>query len=99
MISRRNGLANVRSKFDVEYRAFLSIDPSVAPLADVEIHRYPWRRSQHLEVPDSNQKEKESSYTYPVDIRLDRISRHMWWKRLLGRVARVKVYQGPITSA
>lgn len=70
-----------------------------SPLADVEIHRYPWRRSQHLEVPDSNQQQKESSYTYPVDIRLDRISRHMWWKRLLGRVARVKVYQGPITSA
>jgi hypothetical protein len=87
----------------------LSIDPSVAPLADVEIHRYPWRRSQHLEVPESNQQrkepsetkqqQKESDYTYPVDIRLDRISRNMWWKRLLGRVARVKVYHGPITSA
>jgi len=64
------------------------------PLAEKKISRWPWIRSERLDL----KTQKESSTTYPVDIRLDRISPHMWWKRATGQVVRVKVYNGPLAT-
>lgn len=75
-----------------------SVDLYVVPLEDKQISKIPWKKSQHLEVPEWNEKEGLSSYKYPVDIRLDRISPHLWWKRLFGRVVSVKVYKGPLAG-
>ena len=67
-----------------------------AELLDTGIVRNRWRRSQHLEIPERSpergQKQHETPYTYPMDIRLNRISPGMWWKRIFGKIAGVKVY-------
>jgi hypothetical protein len=62
-----------------------------------KISRKPWKRSIHLELlPDKEHPER--SYSYPVDIRLDSVSRLMVFKRLLGLVDDVRVYTGPLTK-
>ena len=62
-----------------------------------KIPRKPWKRSIHLEVT-GDRAHPEEPYSYPVDIRLDSVSRLMMLKRLLGIVGAVRVYTGPLTK-
>jgi hypothetical protein len=62
-------------------------------LEEYKITRKPWKRSMHLELP-----KKDSSYFYPVDIRIDSVSPWMVFKRVLGIVEFVRVYTGPLVE-
>jgi hypothetical protein len=63
-----------------------------------KISRKPWKRSIHLELSEADLTHPDTSYSYPVDIRLDSVSRLMVFKRLLGLVDSVRVYTGPLAK-
>ncbi|GAB7326403.1 hypothetical protein MBLNU13_g10426t1 [Cladosporium sp. NU13] len=66
---------------------------------DKGLPQAPWNKFKHLEVPEGDQEKRKSSYTYPVDIRLDQISPNLWWKRMFRRVVSVRVYNAPLVKA
>jgi len=66
-------------------------------VAKDKISRKPWKRSIHLEL-SGDRLHPDKSYSYPVDIRLDSVSRLMMLKRLVGIVDDVRVYTGPLTK-
>jgi hypothetical protein len=72
-------------------------DRYVGLVSKDKISRKPWKRSIHLEL-SGDRAHPERSYSYPVDIRLDSVSRLMIFKRLLGIVDDVRVYTGPLTK-
>ena len=52
----------------------------------------------HFKLSKGDLTRQDSSYSYPVDIRVDSVSRWMVFKRLLGTVNDVKVYTGPLVD-
>jgi len=63
-----------------------------------KISRKPWKKSIHLELSEADLAQSDTSYSYPIDIRLDSVSRLMVFRRLLGLVDGVRVYTGPLAK-